>query len=242
MKELVTVVIPIFEGALAGHQKLILQSYQNHLGDFQITFLKGESKYPLDEYLEICPKADHILFDDRYFTNRASVTKLLLSQELYEMFGWSRYLLIGNLHSAVVKNELAYWCRQGYDLIQPGPSHEINTNWADSIRKRLNPKEHIGKFAAETREYDRAGGFSLRKVDTMQKLVKRKKRAIYHFMNAFPAVSNDSVFWEYYTNRWSPELLTPQAIIRDRFAKIQSGAFDGEKPFALLGITNPTSL
>lgn len=241
MKELVTLIIPVSTPELSAPEAYCLRTYQEHLSGFPITFIGPEPLKKSEVYRELCPEADYVALDDRYFVARGGLAKLLLNSELYEQFSWSRYLLVGNLTTRITKNELAYWCRQGYDLVQQFPSFEKHKNQRDYLTKRLNPSGYLATYQAQTREFDRTGGFSLRKVDTMAKLVKKKKRAIHNFFTSNPTLDSDALFWEYYANRWTPELLVPNTISRDRFADSGPFASTAEMPFAITGIETVTS-
>ena len=45
-------------------------------------------------------------------------------EEFYERFNWADYLLIHELNSWIVKDELKYWCNQGYDFLKAAPVFE----------------------------------------------------------------------------------------------------------------------
>jgi hypothetical protein len=222
MTELVTVLIPLFTLPLTPLEAYALETCQKHLGDFPITFIKSENLPLSDEVRAICPNADSVSFDPRYFMDRTSFTKLLLSQTLYEQFSWSRYLLILELNVSVTKNELGYWCRQGYDYIQSFPEHDPLPTFLQSIPRRLNPGRYLTLDSGISAAFERSNGVSLRRVKAFERLVKGRKRAINHFLNDFPNPWNDSLFWEYYLNRWRPDLITPNALARRHFARNQA--------------------
>jgi hypothetical protein len=222
MTELVTVLVPLFNLPLTPLESFALKTYQAHLGDFPITFLKSENLPLSDELRAICPNADSVSYDPRYFVNRTGYTKLLLSTMLYEQFSWSRYLLILELNAAISKNELAYWCRQGYDFIQPFPSHTHELSLAESLRRRFNPTAYLTANSDTKNTFELNSGVSLRRVKAFQKLTERKKRAINQFLTDHPKTWNDASFWEYYVNRWRSELITPNALARHHFAQSQA--------------------
>ena len=222
MTELVTVLIPLFGTPLTPIEKYVLQTCQKHLGDFPITFLKSESLNLPDEVREICPDADSVSYDPVFFANRVNYTKFLLGGGLYEQFSWSRYLLILELNSAITKNELAYWCRQGYDFIQPIPAKEIPLSILGKLKRKFNPTSFYPAGSEIKTTFERNSGISLRRVKAFQKLVARRKRTINRFLSNYPDPENDSLFWEYYVNRWRPELITPNSLARAHFAQPQA--------------------
>ena len=222
MNELVTVLIPLFGLPLTPVELYALESCQKHLGDFPITFLKSDTLTLSDEIRDICPNADSVSFDPRYLASRRGYTKLLLSGELYDQFSWNRYLLIMELNASISRNELGYWCRQGYDFIQSFPEHDKPISFLQSLPRRLNPRRYLSPESEGTLTFERCNGVSLRRVKALAKLVKSKKRAINRFLAAYPDPWNDSLFWEYYLNRWRSELITPNALTRRHFAQNQA--------------------
>ncbi|WP_373514755.1 DUF5672 family protein [Persicitalea sp.] len=243
MKELVTILIPVFELPMTAVAMNSLASVNEHLGDFPITFIKGEGMKQVEELTEFCPSADFVSFDDRYFSSRTGYAKLLLGTELYQNFGWSRYLLICEMNTVITKNELAYWCRQGYDFIQPPPDFLTQKSGTFNVKRRFNTREYIQENHNELAEFSKGSGISLRNIEAFYKLTKRKGRTIHSYLNLAMHLENDAIFWELYTNRWWPELNTPTLLSRKRFA--QSAPYDTvttvvlEKPFAISGLVRP---
>ncbi|TDB64489.1 DUF5672 family protein [Arundinibacter roseus] len=234
MKELVTILIPLSDKDLTPFQKKNLASCQAHLGDFQITFIKADCNECVAEVLEICPKADFFSVDDRYFTASQGLAKFLLSEELYDMFSWSRFLLWFDMNSYVHRNELAYWCRQGYDLIQLYPAFDTNLTQMDQWRRIINPGKSILLEKEIYRSFQHSAGFSLRRVDVFQKLVRKKKSLIFSFFQEMSGIdsANDSLFLEYYLNRWRTDLAIPNQISRNRFVHLDHLLMQEEMPFA----------
>ncbi|MBU1820616.1 MAG: hypothetical protein KKG00_03765 [Bacteroidetes bacterium] len=236
MKELVTIVIPVLEKPYHDSELSTFKYYQKYLGDFPITFLKGESAGIPDGLSEVFPQADSMSFDSQYLHNQQTFTRLLLNPDLYEQFSWTRFLLIADPHTTIVKNELAYWCRQGYDLVQPIPAVPAELPVADLLLKRLNPLAFVQKYHPKAGDIVQTGGFSLRKVDTFAKYTKNKKRRIHTFFGNFPEAESDQLFWEYFINQFSPQLIVPNAISRRRFVQSTTAANEApatEKPFAI---------
>jgi hypothetical protein len=56
-------------------------------------------------------------FADRYFRNIEGYNALMLSPDFYGRFSNYDYVLIYQLDAWVFKDELQYWCGQGYDYI-----------------------------------------------------------------------------------------------------------------------------
>ena len=239
MREVVTVVIPIFSETPSKSQIHSLESVQSHLGDYPITFIKGENLKPNPVFNEICSDADFVGFDSRYFACESGYTRFLLSGTLYQLFGWSRYLLVCELNTLIQKNELGYWCRQGYDFIQPKPPVGSISKSTFDWRRRVDPLSVLDTLRSASQTTTLESGISLRKVDVFQKLCGRNRRLAARFLAAQPSATNDSLFWEVVPNRWLPDLLVPHEIQRKHFAQYVTFA-DGanapnENPFATTG-------
>jgi len=93
------------------------------------------------------------LFDEFYFDTIVGYNQLMLSRHFYERFSPWKYILVYQLDAFVFKDEVDYWCSQGYDY--------IGAPWM-----KLN-----GKL-----DYENSGngGFSLRKTDSFIELFDHK--------------------------------------------------------------------
>lgn len=235
MKEQVTVLIPLFGKDLSEREMASLRSCNEHLSSFPITFIKAESNQQLEQAMKLCPTADFVSFDDRYFENRFNYTKLLLSENLYAQFGWSKYLLISELNTEINKNELAYWCRQGFDFIQGAvPGHEQET-MQDTLLKKVNTSHYLSTKATTLTSFEELNGLSLRLVERCWDIVKGKKRTVNSFLSNRKDALNDSIFWEFYINRWWPQLNVPNNIACSRFITLSNTPEKqqtGSEPFA----------
>jgi hypothetical protein len=56
-------------------------------------------------------------FDREYFKDVRGYNKLMLSEIFYRRFSAYKYILIYQLDAYVFRDELDYWCKQGYDYI-----------------------------------------------------------------------------------------------------------------------------
>lgn len=99
------------------------------------------------------------LFDDSNFSSLKNYSRLMLKKDVYEPFLDYEKMLIYQLDAWIFKDELEYWCKEPYDYIG-APWFE---GWADNVKVDTP----LQKFAGN-------GGFSLRSVDKMYKLVSSK--------------------------------------------------------------------
>jgi len=93
-------------------------------------------------------------FDGRYFKSTKTYNLLMLSAEFYKRFVAYDFMLIYQLDAYVFRDELGYWCEQGYDFIG------APWNRFDLLRNKL----HILKAGVN-------GGFSLRKIVSFVKVL-----------------------------------------------------------------------
>lgn len=90
-------------------------------------------------------------FDEENFISLKSYSKLLLKADFYERFSEFDYMLIYQLDCWVFKDELKYWCEQGFDF--------IGAPWFE--------KDNKMHFAGN-------GGFSLRKIKAFLNILNSK--------------------------------------------------------------------
>jgi hypothetical protein len=93
-------------------------------------------------------------FDGKYFKSTKTYNLLMLDVNFYKRFAAYDYVLIYQLDSYVFRDELDYWCEQGYDFIG------APWNRFDLLRNKL----HILKPGVN-------GGFSLRKIPSFIKVL-----------------------------------------------------------------------
>ena len=86
-----------------------------------------------------------IYFENSFFENITGYNRLMLSLEFYKRFIKYEYMLLYQLDAYVFKDELDYWCTQGYDYIGAPLIEDKNGNANKYFLKGGN------------------GGFSLRK-------------------------------------------------------------------------------
>lgn len=96
-------------------------------------------------------------FDKTYFESLSGYNKLMLSKQLYQRFMAYEYMLIYQLDAYVFRDELEYWCRQGYDY--------IGAPWFEGWKKPTKKFKGVGN-----------GGFSLRNIQTSLSVLNKLDR------------------------------------------------------------------
>ncbi len=114
------------------------------------------------KYLEVSQRYAKQLqlapFHDAYFTSVKSYNRLMLSIEFYEAFVEHKYILLYQLDAWVFKDELEYWCNKQYDY--------IGAPWFEG-HDTATEKSPLLPVAGN-------GGFSLRKVQSILKLLSQR--------------------------------------------------------------------
>ena len=93
-------------------------------------------------------------FDESFFESTKTYNLLMLSADFYKRFINYDFMLIYQLDAYVFKDELGYWCEQGYDFIgAPWNRYDFLRNKIHLIEAGVN------------------GGFSLRKIPSFIKVL-----------------------------------------------------------------------
>lgn len=230
MKELVTVIIPILETQINPTEEKLLHHALNMLSKYPIIFVAGENT-DLSVVREHAANIDVINFPQRYFKSRQHLSQLFLMPDFYDRFNWCEFLLIHELNSWVIQDELFYWCKQGYDYLKCVPPLPD-----PGILKRL-----IGLADDEKRVYGEGytdNGLYLCRIDRMSGTLKSKKKTAHQYRHNANLPYADSVFWDLEANRFWPHLRKPTGMVLKHFAK--NGVYsstDKNVPFALTGIS-----
>lgn len=234
MKELVSVIIPILDPHINPTEEKLLQHALEMLSGYPIIFTTYEHA-DLSIVKEHAEHIDVVTFPKRFFESRQHFGKLLLMEDFYERFNWCDFLLVHELNSWVIRDELHYWCKQGYDYIKSGPVTSTSIP-LDGTLKRL-----LGLSDDEKRVYGEGytdNGLYLCRIERMTAALKGKKRLAHQYRHDDRLINPDSVFWDLEANRFWPHLRKPTGIVRNHFAQ-HAAQFENRKtlPFALTGIS-----
>lgn len=134
MLELCAIVIPVYKDVLDKYEELSFRQCLKLLHNYPI-YIVTHSSLNLSAY-EIIAKEYKIqlqkaLFPISYFKSVSGYNSLLMQKAFYSKFISYEYILIYQLDAYVFRDELAYWCKLGYDY--------IGSPWLDdNIEKRYN--------------------------------------------------------------------------------------------------------
>lgn len=238
MKELVSVLVPILNPVLSPLEMQILDHGIECLKRYPFIFVMSEDA-GTEQLKERYPNVDIITFNGKYFESRQTLATLFLMEGFYERFSWSDFLFIHELNSWVVKDELHYWCKQGYDYLI-GDERE-----SEGL---LGNIPFINKKSDSQRKLIDSGftgnGLYLCHIERFLKTLKAKKKEAYAYRHQSELIHRDILFWELEANRFWPYLRRPTRIVQQRFSKniiSKSAASHSDReawPFGLTGVTS----
>lgn len=240
MKELVTVLIPIQDPNLNPTQERMLHHCLETLAAYPIIFITYEDA-DLSIILEHDEDIDVIFFPKEYFTSRQSLSRLFLMEDFYDQFTWANFVLIHELNTWVIKDELYYWCKQGYDFLKAAPV--LNPGRDAELLSAFHRIK--GLTNAEKRNLDKGfegNGINLCLVERMVKTLKSKQKVAYQYRHNKELSNCDAVFWETEANRFWPVLRKPTPVVQKFFARHTSNLkypyseTIEQLPFAITGI------
>jgi hypothetical protein len=96
-------------------RKSFLQCF-NVLGEFPVVLICPLG-LDVTQYIEIVPNVKVDFIDPKWQATYAMFNRLKIDPFLYRRYGDYDYILFYELDAWVFKNELTFWCNQGYDYI-----------------------------------------------------------------------------------------------------------------------------
>lgn len=150
----VCITIPIYKEKMSEVERASLLQCLRVLGKYDI-YLFGPTELNMSEYSELLKdKFNYVSFDKKWFKSVDSYSTFMLTKEFYEKFVNYEFLLIYQLDAWVFRDELEYWCEQGYDY--------LGAPWFED-------KTPIAKMRSKAGN----GGLSLRNVSACLHAIKR---------------------------------------------------------------------
>lgn len=235
-----TVIVPVYRLPLRPDEAASLERTCSVLADRPVTIVKPRrlDASPLtDRYPALRVES----FDDDYFDGIAGYNRLMLSTEFYERFLEWDYLLICQLDAWVFRDELADWCRRGYDSIGAPWLARPVYRWppiAAWMRFRRQRAQRTGqKLRQSLFDCVGNGGFSLRRTQSFYDAArKHSDRIAWYLAQERSHFYNEDVFWATEV----PEFSRPGAEEAVRFAFDTNPAYayrltGGRLPFGCHG-------
>ena len=216
-KKQVAVIIPFYKNELSEFENISLSQCLKTLSDHPIIAIKPES-LALDTVLNRERFASVVSFEDSFFDGIQGYNKLMLSPEFYMRFLEFEFILIHQLDAFVFRDDLGFWCRQGYDYIgAPWLKRLANPDFVKELKTRLNTRYHILVNTYENnlpsdRQFDNMvgnGGFSLRRVRKLYDLSIKFAAEIQQYHQRQEHQFHEDVFWSIEVNRKIRNLRIP---------------------------------
>lgn len=159
-KTTVAVVIPIYKSCFTDLEEISFKQAIRILGHYDTYFVMPESLQLSMEIEDGIIK--EVRFADDYFRDIASYNRLLLTQHFYKCFRDYDYILIYQLDAFVFEDMLEYFCGLGYDY--------IGAPWINGYFFYKDIDHVIWEVGN--------GGFSLRKVDSILRLLEKQENIL----------------------------------------------------------------
>lgn len=239
--EKVKVIIPIYKVDLPYIEEVSLKNNLKILSNFTIVFVCPNS-LNADKIEELA--ASNIFeverFDDDFFKGIEGYNRLMMSDVFYKRFLNVEYILICQTDAFVFRNELTYWCDQGYDYIggpwigtQLNKPRRILENILCSLKvKKRKDRSHLFKVGN--------GGFSLRKTTAFYRVASENKTLIQSYTSQNYFFTED-LFWSFkavvlYPDFKIPDYTEALHFAIDRRPQKAMKLLNGKLPFACHGL------
>ena len=109
----VAVVVPAYRAEVSGDERIAVTQLERYLASYPLHLVLPEGLVPPREL----PEAIQERFPAACFESRESYSRLLLSRAFYHRFEAYEWILVYQLDSLVLRDELAQWCSTSYDYI-----------------------------------------------------------------------------------------------------------------------------
>ena len=217
MNNTAAIVIPLYKSQLSKLEEISIRQCFKILSQHKIIAIKPQnislSEYDF-EFDEI------ISFDHNFFQNIEGYNKLMLSSNFYEKFLQYTFILIYQPDAFVFKDELSYWCNQGYDYIgapwlryaaYPDLIKRIKNQTRSFLHLKRNIKQPNTDLPTNFQFENRVGngGFSLRNTKKFYDICLQDQKEIEFYNNRSEHYFNEDVFWSIEVNRKANRLKIP---------------------------------
>jgi len=157
-KKEICIVIPIYKETLNVFEIQSVEQCIKVLSDYMIHFV-CPVELNVDFYKEKFPEIKSFtFFEMNYFKSIEGYNKLMLSPVFYKAFDGFEYMLVYQTDCYVFRDELLTWANKGYDY--------IGGVWFEDY--------HLSPYKGAKVWFAGNGGFSLRKIESLYKLLTSK--------------------------------------------------------------------
>lgn len=244
LKSPVAVIIPLYKVSPSDLEKISIQQCFNVLHSHKIIAIKPDH-LSLSNYDFIFDEV--ISFDNTSFKDPAGYNKLMRSPHFYDKFLAYEFILIYQPDAFVFRDDLIYWCNQGYDYI--GAPWLRFVDYPDVFKKaknlskrflhtKLNIKMPGTDLPSEIQLENRVGngGFSLRNVAKFHQICLHNRPLIDYYDSRPEHQFGEDVFFGVEVNRFKEQLKIPdfKTAVYFSMETALSNAFrltEGQLPF-----------
>lgn len=241
------VVVPLHTTNLSADEVMSLKRSTQVLGrhHFAVVCPDGLDLSPIEALLPENYSTER--FAPEYFKGIKGYNRLMLSAEFYARFTAYNYLLICQADVFVFEDRLDYWCSKGYDYIgAPWIGSKRNLwnitlfNIRNFFKKNSKKRSNAHLFKVGN------GGFSLRKISMMKRIVTQQSADIEEALKN-PSSRNhhmEDIYFSLVAPAKIPEMKIPgyveaAAFAFDRKPQAALEINGGKLPFACHGFNKP---
>lgn len=198
--KLVRIVIPVYRSELKPFEQAALSNNMEKLGHYPVVFLKPDG-VDLSPLLEQYPQADVLSVSDDWLGTRRGIqgyNDMMMSRRFYDMFADYEYIMICHVDAWIFRDEVADWCRRGYDLVAaPWPMKPRYGRFPLKqylwLKRVLKPHRWI----LHSQMFNRIGngGLCLRRVQAFADACDRYADDIDYFNSRTDDLHNEDLFW-----------------------------------------------
>jgi len=222
------IVIPIYRETLTDSERASLVQCCKVLGQYKMSLVcpRGLNTVVYAEIFNSFKVRYSVHeFDKKYFGSTKTYNQLMLNVDLYRKFEESDFILIYQLDAYVFRDDLKYWCMEGYDF--------IGAPWTrfDFLRNKM----HLIEAGVN-------GGLSLRKISSFVRVLSSDSREDYMSQKGILAVlrskipfiqkeRNEDGFFSVYARKIDPTFRVAPMEVAMKF----SFEYNPEKLFEMTG-------
>jgi hypothetical protein len=168
------VITPIYKDELSDEEWLSINACQKHLQKYDCLIIAPQKLKNGKLHKELTNQYHWIWFADNHFESIQSYNHLLLSYQFYESFSNYSYMLLYQTDAFIFNNKIEEWMDENYSF--------VGAPWV------TNAEQKRFKLGACN------GGFSLRKVDHIIKVLRSNKK-VYPFLFHLTLLQKKQSLW-----------------------------------------------
>lgn len=242
---MVCVVVPIYRPQLSQDDRVSLLQTCTVLAGYPIIAIHPEGLDVSAIQAEF-PQLQFRSFQPQYFAGVEGYNRLMLSEDLYAAFLDYEYMLICQLDVFIFKDDLADWCRRGYDYVGAPWLKRGVYDWP-GVRQFVQLYSAMQRRSGRLTQFDRYnrvgnGGLSLRRVESHLKVIRNQQDEVrlYAQVNNRKHLFNEDTFWAMVPQGFKyPTAEEAVLFSYNKYPEISYRLSGGAMPFGCHGWTKP---